>query len=296
MPYADTKGVRLYFEEAGRGIPIVFVHEFAGDLRSWEPQLRYFSRSYRCIAFNARGYPPSDVPKARAQYSQRFAVEDIRSVMRHLKISRAHIIGCSMGGYATLLFGLAYPRLALSLTAIGAGSGSDPNRRTQFLAASAAAIQRFEQEGLDAALKPYLSQANRVQLIAKNPRAWKEFSAHFRQGSALGRANTSRGVTMKRPTIYALERNLAKLAVPTHLVVGDEDEDPLAPNMFIKRVCRAARLSVVPATGHVVNVEEPDCFNRITENFLTLVDSGRWRPRHPLAVSAPLSGVRTRRQ
>ena len=67
MPYADSGGVRLYYEEVGKGTPIVFVHEFADDLRSWEPQMRYFSRRYRCIAYNARGYPPSDVPERRVR-------------------------------------------------------------------------------------------------------------------------------------------------------------------------------------------------------------------------------------
>ena len=66
MPTLTTDdGVKLHYEEAGTGTPVVFVHEFAGDLRSWEPQLRYFSRRYRCIAYNARGYPPSDVPRGR---------------------------------------------------------------------------------------------------------------------------------------------------------------------------------------------------------------------------------------
>jgi pimeloyl-ACP methyl ester carboxylesterase len=67
---ATDDGVKLHYEEAGSGSPIVFVHEFAGDARSWEPQLRHFSRRYRCIAYNARGYPPSDVPEDVERYSQ----------------------------------------------------------------------------------------------------------------------------------------------------------------------------------------------------------------------------------
>ena len=69
MPYATTDdGVKLYYEETGTGTPIVFVHEFAGDVRSWEPQLRYFGRRYRCVAYNARGYPPSEVPATVDKY------------------------------------------------------------------------------------------------------------------------------------------------------------------------------------------------------------------------------------
>ena len=133
MPYADSNGVKLYYEEAGRGTPIIFVHEFADDLFSWEPQMRFFSRRYRCIAYNARGYPPSDVPKSASKYSQQIACDDIANVLRHLKIRKAHIIGCSMGAYATLHFALRYPRMALSCTVVGAGYGSDPDKRQQFL-------------------------------------------------------------------------------------------------------------------------------------------------------------------
>src|SRR5258707_6410036 len=105
-------GVKLYYEETGAGSPIVFVHEFAGDHRSWEPQVRYFSRMYRCITYSARGYPPSDVPEDWAQYSQDRARDDIRSVLDALKIDQAHIVGLSMGGFATVHFGFTYPRRA----------------------------------------------------------------------------------------------------------------------------------------------------------------------------------------
>src|SRR3979490_3421971 len=132
MPYAESKGVQLYYEEAGKGTPIVFVHEFAGDLRSWEPQLRHFSRRYRRIAFNARGYPPSGVPKAGSAYSQRNAADDIANVVRHLCIGKAQIIGCSMGGFATLHFGLNYPRIAKALTRVSGGSGPPPDKSKQF--------------------------------------------------------------------------------------------------------------------------------------------------------------------
>ena len=153
MPYAISNGVRLYYEEAGRGIPIVFVHEFADDLRSWEPQLRYFSRRYRCIAYNARGYPPSDVPNAASKYSQSIATDDIANVMRHLRIRKAHIIGCSMGGFATVHFGLRYARLALSLTAIGVGYGSDPDKHAQFARDTEIMARRFEELGMPEAIK-----------------------------------------------------------------------------------------------------------------------------------------------
>jgi pimeloyl-ACP methyl ester carboxylesterase len=285
MPFADSNGVRLYYEEAGRGTPIVFVHEFAHDMRGWEPQLRYFSRRYRCIAFNARGYPPSEVPKSVSRYSQAIATDDIASVMQHLKIRKAHIIGWSMGGYATLHFGLRYARMALSLTVSGAGYGSDPDKRAQFLRDTEVMARRFEQLGTKEAIKVYQIGPARVQLATKDPRGFRKFCARFAQHSALGSANTLRGVQARRPTIYSLERGLSRMKVPTHVISGDEDNNCLDPGVFIKRVCRAARLTVVPAAGHAVNLEEPDFFNRVTDEFLALVDSGRWRPRDPRSLN-----------
>src|SRR5262245_9670862 len=89
MPLLTTDdGVKLYYEEAGSGTPIVFVHEFAGDWRSWETQMRHFGRRYRCIAFNARGYPPSDVPDDVERYSQERARDDIRAVLDALNLDK----------------------------------------------------------------------------------------------------------------------------------------------------------------------------------------------------------------
>jgi pimeloyl-ACP methyl ester carboxylesterase len=283
MPYVTSNDVRLYYEEAGKGTPIVFVHEFADDLYGWEPQLRYFSRRYRCIAFNARGYPPSDVPAAGSRYSQALATDDIANVMRRLKTGKAHVIGCSMGGYATVHFGLRYARLARSLTAIGVGYGSDPDKRKQFLGDTEIMARRLDELGMAEAVKPYQIGPSRVQLQNKDPRGFAHFCAGFAEHSALGAASTLRGVQAKRPTVYSLERGLAKLRVPLHVVTGDEDNNCLDPGVFMKRACPSATLTVVANTGHAVNVEEPDLFNRITDDFLALVDSGRWRPRDPRA-------------
>ncbi|HYH43227.1 MAG TPA: alpha/beta hydrolase [Burkholderiales bacterium] len=283
MPYADSDGVSLYYEEIGKGTPIVFVHEFADDLHSWEPQLRFFSRRYRCIAFNARGYPPSDVPKSYKQYSQQLAADDIAAVMRHLKLRKAHIIGCSMGGYATVHFGLRYARMATSLTAIGVGYGSDADKRSQFLDDTEVMARRFQDLGTPEAIKPYQIGPARIQFQNKDPLGFAKFCEEFAKHSALGSANTLRGVQARRPTIQSLESGLSKMKVPLHMVSGDEDNNCLEPSVFIKRACPSAWLTVMPNTGHAVNLEEPDLFNRLTAEFLAQVESGRWRPRDPRA-------------
>ena len=112
MAQAHTDdGVKLYYEESGSGAPLVFVHEYAGDYRSWEPQMRFFARYYRCIAFNARGYPPSDVPEDPEKYSQARARDDIRAVLDHLQIDKAHICGLSLGGVVAIAWVLTPTRI-----------------------------------------------------------------------------------------------------------------------------------------------------------------------------------------
>jgi pimeloyl-ACP methyl ester carboxylesterase len=150
MPHLTTDdGVKLYYEEVGSGIPIVFVHEFAGDVRAWEPQMRYFGRFYRCIAYNARGYPPSEVPDTVDKYSQDRARDDIRAVLDALKIDKAHIIGLSMGGFATVHFGMHYHDRARSLVIAGCGYGAEPSAREQFIEETAATAKRIEDLGME---------------------------------------------------------------------------------------------------------------------------------------------------
>lgn len=279
MPYLQSEGARLYYEEAGSGTPIVFVHEFSGDLYSWEKQIQHFSRRYRCIAFNARGYPPSDVPKALSLYSHRHAIDDVAAVMRHLRVPKAHIIGCSMGSRTALDFGLTYPRMALSLTLIGIGSGGDPRNKAAFARQTEARARLYEAGGLAEVLKGLRKADNRIQLQRKNPRAFEDFCRRFMLHSAQGCANISRRVQGRRPSLFAMAKPLRTMKVPAHVVVGDEDPTAIASGLFMKEVSPAVRLSVVPATGHLVNLEEPDYLHRLTEDFFGLIETGKWRPR-----------------
>ena len=279
MPYVQSDGAKLYYEEAGSGTPIVFVHEFSGDLWSWEKQVQHFSRRYRCIAFNARGYPPSEVPAALSRYSHKLAVDDVAVVMRHLRLKKAHVIGCSMGSRTTLDFGLTYPRMALSLTMIGIGSGGDPRNKAAFLRDTEVRAQRYEQGGLAEVLKGLRVAANRMQLKRKNPRAFDDFCRRFMQHSAQGSANITRRVQGRRISLFSMEKPLRAMKVPSHVIVGDEDPGAINSGLFMKQVSPAVRLSIVPATGHLVNLEEPDLLHRLTEDFFALIESKQWRPR-----------------
>ena len=285
MAYANTDdGVKLYFEEAGRGTPIVFVHEFGGDHRSWEPQMRFFSRRHRCITFAARGYPPSDVPESVDAYTQRRAVDDIVAVMDAAAVKAAHVVGLSMGGFAALHLGLEYPRRALSLVVAGAGYGAEKQHEAYFRDVSLEVARQFEVQGSQTFAKTYSLGASRVQFQNKDPRGWQEFAAMLGEHSAAGAAGTMRGVQARRPSIYDLEARLAQMQLPTLVVVGDEDDHCLQPGIFMKKTIPACGLLVLPKTGHTLNLEEPQRFNSFVADFIATVEAGAWTPRDPRAV------------
>jgi pimeloyl-ACP methyl ester carboxylesterase len=273
---AADDGVKLHYEEAGSGTPLLFVHEFAGDHRSWEAQLRHFSRRYRCIAYNARGYPPSDVPEDFDRYSQDRARDDARSVLDALGVEKAHVVGLSMGAFATLHFGLAYPARAWSITTAGVGSGAPPAQYAKFQADSRENAKRILEKGMGAFAATYGQGPARVQLRRKDPRGFAEFQRYLAEHSAKGSANTMLGYQARRPSLWDLEDRLRAMRVPTLIIAGDEDEITLEASLYLKRTIPAAGLAMLPRTGHLMNLEEPALFNRVVEDFLHEVERDRW--------------------
>ena len=294
MPHITTDdGVKLFYQEVGVGIPIVFVHEFAGDSRSWEAQLRYFGQRYRCIAYNARGFPPSDVPETVEHYSQHRARDDILAVLDDLKIDKAHIVGLSMGGFAALHFGFTHPNRARSLTIGGCGYGAAPDQRAKFVEEAEAAAARFKEIGMAKAAEAYALGPTRVQFQNKDPRGWREFADQLADHSGMGSALTMRGVQSRRPSLYDLTEDMKKINVPTLIMTGDEDWACLEPGIFMKKMIRTAGLVVMPNCGHTINLEDPDQFNRIVGDFIVQVEAGRWPKRDPRAISTSITGMKS---
>ena len=202
MPYANSGGVKLYYEEVGTGTTIIFLHEFAGDCRSWEPQMRFFSNRYRCVCYNARGYPPSDIPTSISDYNQGNQADDAASILDTLGIEKAHIVGLSMGGFAALHFGLRHPQRALSLAVTGCGYGANKDNRDQFMNDAEKVALEYDNNGSKAVADFYAESSTRVQFQNKNPRGWAEFKLQLGEHSAVGAANTMRGYQKTRPSLY----------------------------------------------------------------------------------------------
>lgn len=293
MPRITTDdGVGLHVEDTGTGLPIVFVHEFAGDWRSWEPQVRHFSRRYRCITYSARGYHPSDIPEDPAMYAQARACDDIRAVLDGCGVDKAHVVGLSMGGFAALHFGFTHPERARSLVVAGCGYGAEPDKRAQFAEEAHAAAQRFEDLGAEGAGEAYALGPTRVQFQNNDPRGWAEFRDQLLEHSAKGSANTLRGVQASRPSLYELVDKMRALTAPTLILTGDEDWPCLEPGLLMKREIASAALAVIPNAGHTINLETAAEFNRQVDDFLHAVDAGRWPMRDPRAMASAILGTK----
>lgn len=274
MSYAKASdGTQLYYEETGNGPPMLFIHEFAGDWRSWEPQVSHFSRRRRCIVYSARGYPPSDIPGDELLYSQDIARDDALAVLDHLGIERAHIIGLSMGGFASLHFGIAYPKRATSITICGCGYGAEPNTRKEFRALSLSVAENFKKRGVRDFAEEYVTVPGRLTFKKKDPHGWSTFVQRLKEHSDIGAAFTQRSIQASRPGLWDLKREIEGISIPTMIVTGDDDTRCLKPSLFIKSLVKDSRLFVIPNTGHVLNLEEPALFNRVLQEFLDDVEA-----------------------
>ena len=273
---AALDGVALHVEEAGSGTPVIFVHEFAGDHRSWEPQMRFFVRSHRCVTFAARGYPPSAIPTDPKAYSQEIACGDVLAVINALGIEKAHIVGHSMGAYTALHVGLDYPGRCLSVAALGCGWGSNPAERDASARACQDIARMFQSEPIEIAAANYARAPMRQTFLAKDPRGFAEFKRMLAEHSGTGSALTMLNLQLKRPTLWDLENRLRGFTVPLLVIVGDEDFPCLDGSLFLKRVVPTAGLLVIPRAGHTINSEEPSAVNAALDELFGAAEAGCW--------------------
>jgi pimeloyl-ACP methyl ester carboxylesterase len=282
---ASTDGTKLYYEEVGSGTPIVFVHEFAGDYRTWEPQLRHFARGHRCVSFSARGYPPSEVPNDPARYGQDVARGDVVALLDGLGIKKAHVVGHSMGAYTALHVGIRHPERCISVTAAGCGWGSvaDPAVRESMRKLAVETAAMFTEKGMAEAAVLYADTPTRHPQKYKDPRGFAEFARMLGEHSAQGHALTMAALQAKRPTLWDMEADLKRFSVPLLVIVGDEDDTCIDGSVFLKRTAPTAALAVIPRSGHNINGEEPAVFNALLADLLAAAESGRWLAHRALA-------------
>jgi len=274
VPTIRTNGVELYYEEAGTGFPLVFCHEYAGDMRSWAPQVRHFARRYRVITFNYRGYPPSSVPTDAASYDHDLLIEDLYGVIRALGLPRAHIAGLATGGNVALNFAIKYPDLVAGLAVAGAGAGTVD--REHWLAGARKFADDVERDGVEGIVANVAHAPQRVIFKEKDPRGWDEFVAMMRTFSPVGCAHMMRNALVNRKPIFELKDALERLRMPILVMVGDQDSPAAESSRFIQQHAPFAGLAVFPMCGHTLNSEEPVLYNLLVSDFLAAVDAGHW--------------------
>ena len=293
MPVARSGDVSLHYEDTGGAGPaVLFLHEFAGDHRSWAGQVAALKDRYRCLAVSGRGYPPSDFPDDPEAYAQDLMNADALAVLDAAGVDKAHVVGLSMGAFTALQLAQFHPDRVLSATAAAGGSGSAEGAaaRQGFVTEALGLAAMMEKQGAIPA-EAMCKGPTRIQLKNKDEAAWAASIEHLASHPAFAAAHMLRGVQVGRPSLRDQADTLVAVKLPVLLMVGDEDTSCLHVNVWLKGIMPAARLMVFPASGHALNLEEPQLFNETLLQFLAAVESGRWAPRDPATM--PKAGVHT---
>lgn len=275
MPFLHSNGITLYYEEAGKGPTVVFVHESAADSRQWSEQTASLSNDYRCIAYNARGYPPSEVPADDAAYGYEWAWRDLETIVEQLSVGAAHIVGLSMGAYAALMLGLNRPELVRSLTLAGCGTGSTLQPDDKMRTAMSALAGLFENSGSLAGAQHIASATNRTGFLKRDPANWQRWYDDLETHDPQGMAYTFRNYQGRRPSLFGFAEQMKGLKIPTLLAVGEEDQACFEVNLFLQNCIPNASLNTIPSCGHAINLEYPDRFNDLLKSFLDEVEISR---------------------
>jgi pimeloyl-ACP methyl ester carboxylesterase len=284
-PVRTADGYTLHAESDGSGPAILFLHEFAGDHRMWAEQVAALRGEYRCITFAARGYPPSDVPPDQSAYSHVHATDDAIAVLDAFRVHRAHVVGLSMGGFTALQLGIRYPDRVFSLLVSSAGSGASPHQRAEFLANAQATAEAFRHEGTPAVADRMALGPARIQLQRKNRPLWERFRTQLAEHSAEGMAFTVLGVQRARPSLWEIVDELRTITTPTLVLNGDEDEAVLDAGLLLKRTIASAGLQIVPNSGHLLNLEDPELYTQIVRAFVQAAAAGTWPQRDPRSLA-----------
>jgi len=266
MPIARINGIKLYYEEAGSGSPLVWVHGFSCGLRTWDPQVQHFSPARRVITYDVRGFGISEAPQSASAYSQDICVADLAGLLDHLDMESAVIGGLSMGGGIALNFALAHPGRVSALIVADAGAGSD--NTADWIAGTLRYAEAAERGGVEAFADLACANPLFMRYIEQGPDRQRFIRSCLMTHRAHGIAHSARETLAKRPTIYSLEERLRKVNIPTLLIVGEHDAPCVKVHEFMGRIIPRARSVVLPGVGHLSNLEAPEAFNTHVRKFL----------------------------
>jgi pimeloyl-ACP methyl ester carboxylesterase len=251
MAKARVNGIEIDYEDTGRGPAVVLTHGHMSSRTAWDGQHRALADRYRVISWDIRGHGQTDVPDDPAHYSLALTVADIRALLGHLGIERAVIGGLSLGGYVSLAFALAHPEMARALVICDSGPGyRNTQAREQWNARAHARAAELEEKGLES--------------LASRSREVREARSRHRSARAL--AHATRGILAQEGS--SVIDGLPAIAVPTLVIVGDQDVPFVGPSEYMAKKIPGARLETIAGAGHSSNLDQPDAFNLILRSFL----------------------------
>jgi pimeloyl-ACP methyl ester carboxylesterase len=260
--YVEVDGGRLYYEAAGTGEPLVLIHGNTLDLRSWDDQFLSLSQSFRVIRYDVRGFGKSSLPVEGEAYSHH---EDLAALLGHLGISSAHILGLSMGSGIAVDFVVGHPAMSRSLVAAGPWlSGFDSPAANEIWAVFGAAAAALDEGGVEAAVDSFLAAPLYTESIRGTAvlQRLREIMSDY----SFWHLSHSDPQTVLQPS--ALER-LAEISVPTLVVVGVRELAACREvGELLQETVPDVRTIEIPDAGHVMNMENPQEFNRAVSEFL----------------------------
>ena len=272
--YADVGDGRLYYEASGEGTPVLFIHGNFGDRRHWDDQFPVFAERHCAIRYDVRGFGKSDMPIEGRPYSHH---EDAAALMRNLGIEKAHVIGLSMGAGIAADFVLEHPEMSRSLVSVGPWITGYNSRTVEKVFDGVKAVaSAFQSKGTAAALEEFLTGmlGQSLGMNSSVEARLREFGAdysfwHLCHDDPGERKGSSETTQIGMP---AAER-IAGMRVPALIVTADHDIPAcIEIAELMEHKISGARKIVMPDTGHIINMERPEEFNRIVLNFLAEAD------------------------
>jgi len=253
MPELDRRGLRIWYEDQGRGPAVLLTHGYSATSRMWAPQVRGLAERFRLITWDLRGHGRSDSPDDPSAYSENRSVDDMSAILDACDVERAAIGGLSLGGYLSLAFHLEHPMRvrALLLFDTGPGYRSEEGRR-RWNALAEGYARAFEERGLEA-----LGSGAEVR-----------GSDHR---SARGLALAARGILAQRDA--RVIDSLPGIRAPTLVLWGARDEAFVKPSEYMAAKIPVARRVILPGAGHAANLDRPQAFNAAVAEFLDSIPS-----------------------
>jgi len=266
MPVIKIKNANINYEDKGKGHPVLFIHGLSGCLQNWDEQVPVLIDKYRVVRYDCRGHGGSESPDDPTEYSQEILVDEALGLMDGLGLDKASLCGLSMGGNVALNLAIGHPDRVNGAIIASAGSGSEPD--DGFMDRLKLLVDRLDTGDLEAFIEVLMASPSNVTLFKRRPELIELIKERRMKNNPKGLANTIRGVQMKRKSVMALESQMKRLNVPSLIVVGEFDEPCREPANFMSKHIPNSKLIVMPETGHSVNLERPDDFNREMINFL----------------------------